>query len=147
MGRAGTSSITFSSGGNTVMSDESIFGAPPGEGGGGPKAPGRWGALPWSGWKGTRRRGWERFARRQTCVPDGVSLFGDGDHYSIRFHLGFEEKRLDDMRLHSPEWIAFFGANGKSVNPLIFSIAVWLYSVRHLRWIVLYHELIERLLV
>jgi len=48
--RADTSSITFSNGGYTVMSDESIFGAPSGEGGGGgPKAPGRRGVLPWSG--------------------------------------------------------------------------------------------------
>jgi len=47
--RADTSSITFSSGGYTVMSDESIFGAPSGEGDGGPKAPGRRGVPPWSG--------------------------------------------------------------------------------------------------
>jgi len=96
--RADTSSITFSSGGYTVMSDESIFGAPPGEGGGGLKAPGRRGVLPWSGWKGTRRRGVGGFTRRRTCVLDDVSLFGDGDHYSIRFHFSFEEKRLNDMR-------------------------------------------------
>lgn len=47
--RADTSSITFSNGGYTVMSDESIFGVPPGEGDDGPKAPGRRGVLPWSG--------------------------------------------------------------------------------------------------
>lgn len=38
------------------------------------------------------------FTRRRTCVPDDASLFGDGDHYSIRFHFSFEEKRLNDMR-------------------------------------------------
>jgi len=47
--RADTSSITFSNGGYTVMSDESIFGVPSGEGGDSPKAPGRRGVLPWSG--------------------------------------------------------------------------------------------------
>lgn len=51
------------------------------------------------------------YARRRTCVPDGASLFGDGDHYSIRFHFGFPRKTICDRS----EWSGslFFQRSGK----------------------------------
>lgn len=77
------------------MSDESIFGAPPGGG----RRPEGAGATRGAGGQGEKGRREGGSARRQTCVLDGASLFGDGDHYSIRFHFGLEKKRLDDMPL------------------------------------------------
>lgn len=61
--------------------------------------------------------------RRRTCVPDGASLFGDGDHYSIRFHFGLEEKRRDDMPLVGGVG-RFFQRPGKVRNSTVFRTAV-----------------------
>lgn len=75
----------------------------PGEGDGGPKAPERRGVLPWSGWKGTERRGQGTLDGER--VFRTASLFRDDDHYSIRFHFSFRRKTI---WLFGIEWVAFF---------------------------------------
>lgn len=138
--RADTSSITFSSGGYTVMSDESIFGAPPG---GGRRSEGA-GATRGAGGQGEKGRLGGGCVRRRTCVPDGASLFGDGDHYSIRFHFDLEEKRLDDMPLVGGVG-RFFQRTGKVRNSTIFRAAIRTHNARaYVSWKIFYTNQFSR---